>query len=102
MSLLNDLRSLVPDRVLTVNEAMGLAEREATRLLKLGGVQNVVGLANLFEVSPQAMHVRLMQLGLIERPTRCRVAPGDQELAQYFRVQSYKALAEVKFAATAA
>jgi len=36
------------------------------------GVQDVVALAERFEVSPQAMHVRLLQLGLLDRHSRCR------------------------------
>jgi Zn-dependent peptidase ImmA (M78 family) len=36
-------------------------------------VQNVAQLADLFGVSRQAMQVRLMQIGLIERPARCQV-----------------------------
>lgn len=36
------------------------------------GVQDVVALAERFEVSPQAMQVRLLQLGLVDRHGRCR------------------------------
>ena len=36
------------------------------------GVQDVVALAERFEVSPQAMQVRLLQLGLVDQPSRCR------------------------------
>ena len=36
------------------------------------GVQDVVALAERFEVSPQAMQVRLLQLGLVDQPGRCR------------------------------
>ncbi|MEO6318843.1 MAG: ImmA/IrrE family metallo-endopeptidase, partial [Acidimicrobiales bacterium] len=36
------------------------------------GVQDVVALAERFEVSPQAMQVRLLQLGLVDRYRRCR------------------------------
>jgi len=36
------------------------------------GVQDVVALAERFEVSPQAMQVRLLQLGLVDRLGRCR------------------------------
>lgn len=36
------------------------------------GVQDVVALAERFEVSPQAMQVRLLQLGLVDRYGRCR------------------------------
>jgi len=35
------------------------------------GVQDTVDLADLFDVSPQAMHVRLIQLGLVDRYERC-------------------------------
>lgn len=36
------------------------------------GIQDVVELADLFEVSPQAMQVRLLQLGVIDPYLRCR------------------------------
>jgi Zn-dependent peptidase ImmA (M78 family) len=36
------------------------------------GVQDVVALAKQFEVSPQAMQVRLLQLGLLDPYLRCR------------------------------
>ncbi len=36
-----------------------------------GGVQNVIELAELFQVSPQAMQVRLLQLGLVDPYARC-------------------------------
>lgn len=36
------------------------------------GLQDVVELAERFEVSPQAMHVRLQQLGLVDAYGRCR------------------------------
>ena len=36
------------------------------------GLQDVVALAERFEVSPQAMAVRLQQLGLVDQPGRCR------------------------------
>ena len=35
------------------------------------GIQDIVDLANLFDVSPQAMHVRLVQLGLLDVAQRC-------------------------------
>jgi Zn-dependent peptidase ImmA (M78 family) len=47
-----------------------------------GGTQDVVELAKRFQVSPQAMQVRLLQLGLIEPYERC----GSNDL--YFRSAS--------------
>ena len=40
------------------------------------GVQNVLRLAQRFEVSAMAMQVRLQQLGLVEPPRRCGVLIG--------------------------
>lgn len=36
------------------------------------GLRDVQSLAAYFDVSPQAMHIRLQTLGLVERPARCR------------------------------
>lgn len=40
------------------------------------GLRDAVSLAAHFDVSPQAMHIRLQTLGLIERPARCRTSTG--------------------------
>lgn len=40
------------------------------------GLRDAQALATYFDVSPQAMHIRLQTLGLIERPDRCRTPSG--------------------------
>jgi len=48
-----------------------LMPRPWVKAAYVSGVQDVVALAELFEVSPQAMQVRLLQLGLIDPYARC-------------------------------
>jgi len=48
-----------------------LMPRSWVKAAYYGGVQDVVALAEMFEVSLQAMQVRLLQLGLIDPYARC-------------------------------
>jgi Zn-dependent peptidase ImmA (M78 family) len=48
-----------------------LMPRPWVKAMWASGVQDVVALAGHFEVSPQAMQVRLFQLGLMDPYLRC-------------------------------
>lgn len=49
------------------------------------GLRDAQSLASHFEVSPQAMHIRLQSLGLIERPARCHT---PQRLVRQRRIRT--------------
>lgn len=63
------------------------------------GLRDVQSLAAYFDVSPQAMQIRLQTLGLVERPARCRT-PSQlvQQRRQPARPRTYWRAASPAFA----
>lgn len=54
------------------------------------GYQRLTDLSEMFDVSPQAMKIRLEQLGLIDRPPRCE--PARRARTSSYRRRYYRAL----------